>query len=220
MLFRSDRYLQGHEGTDVFVNPVGVEVIQSSRGIPAADWYIAAQWPTTEAFAPLLATLHRFGYVALFVTLLAGALAWSLLKRQLRPLNDVAETLSQLSESREFPQSIQVNQPAEIGKVVKAFNQLLAVLDRRNEALRESEQQFSSLVRDISGFVYRCANDPDWTISFISAGCREITGYDPSDLVGNRVTSLGAIIHPEDAELIFQRCQAKLAAKEIGRAHV
>mgnify|MGYP003340326991 CR=1 FL=1 len=209
-----DRYLQGHEGTDVFVNPVGVEVIQSSRGIPAADWYIAAQWPTTEAFAPLLATLHRFGYVALFVTLLAGALAWSLLKRQLRPLNDVAETLSQLSESREFPQSIQVNQPAEIGKVVKAFNQLLAVLDRRNEALRESEQQFSSLVRDISGFVYRCANDPDWTISFISAGCREITGYDPSDLVGNRVTSLGAIIHPEDAELIFQRCQAKLAAKE------
>lgn len=71
-------------------------------------------------------------------------------------------------------------------------------------ALKESERQLSTLIRNLPGIAYRCAYNPDWTMEFISEGCFELTGYSPSDFVSNRTISFGEIIHPEDAERVFQ----------------
>jgi PAS domain S-box-containing protein len=62
------------------------------------------------------------------------------------------------------------------------------------------------------GAVYRCRNDADWTVEFISEGCFELTGYRADELTGSRVTSLGAILHPDDAAAAWEKCQASLAA--------
>ncbi|PJZ49117.1 PAS domain S-box protein [Leptospira saintgironsiae] len=70
-------------------------------------------------------------------------------------------------------------------------------------ALKESERQLSTLIRNLPGIAYRCAYDPNWTMEFISDGCFELTGYSPSDFVSNRTISFGEIIHPEDAERVF-----------------
>ena len=43
-----DRFLNGYEGYSVFVNPLGVEVLQSAKGIPVAGWYLAASLPSAE----------------------------------------------------------------------------------------------------------------------------------------------------------------------------
>ena len=45
---------------------------------------------------------------------------------------------------------------------------------RVEEALRESEERFSSLVSHIAGAVNRCACDKDWTMEFMSAGIQNI----------------------------------------------
>jgi PAS domain-containing protein len=53
-----------------------------------------------------------------------------------------------------------------------------------------------TLFSNLPGMAYRCRNDGFWTMEFVSAGCRELTGYDPEELVGNRTTSFEAIIEP------------------------
>ncbi len=84
---------------------------------------------------------------------------------------------------------------------------------RAVELLEERERAYATLLRNLAGMVYRCKNDSDWTATYISDGCVGITGYAPEDLVGNRTTSLGALIHPDDAGWVWERCQASLANK-------
>lgn len=78
-------------------------------------------------------------------------------------------------------------------------------------ALRRTEQSLAALVKNLAGAAYRCRNDERWTVEFISDACLAITGYRPDEIVGNRVTSLGALIHPDDAPAVWRSCQASLA---------
>ncbi len=90
----------------------------------------------------------------------------------------------------------------------------MAAVRRSVAALKENEARYSSLMSNLSGMVYRCRNDEAWTMIFVSAGCLELTGYQPADLVENRVTAYAQLIHPEDREHVRQQVQQALAAKQ------
>jgi PAS domain S-box-containing protein len=65
-------------------------------------------------------------------------------------------------------------------------------------ALRESQQRLANILDNSPGAIYRCANDFDWTMEFISAGIERITGYPADDFLNNRVRTFASIIHPDD----------------------
>ncbi len=79
------------------------------------------------------------------------------------------------------------------------------------DALRESQRAMATLLSNIPGLVYRCRNDPDWTMEIVSEGSLGLTGYRPEDLVDNRVVSYGGIIHPDDRQDVWDRVQEALA---------
>jgi PAS domain S-box-containing protein len=81
---------------------------------------------------------------------------------------------------------------------------------RAGEALRESQRALSTLMGNLPGIAYRCSNDRDWTMEFISEGCLELTGYSSAQLIGNRVLSFGSLIHPEDQEMVWNNVQDAL----------
>ena len=75
---------------------------------------------------------------------------------------------------------------------------------RRAEAVgRESQRRLAGLLSDLPGMAYQCSVDREWTMLSVSEGCRTLTGYEPSDLVGNRVVSYGSLILRDDREMVF-----------------
>ena len=69
-----DRFTDGYEGSAVFVDPLGIDVLASAKGVPVAGWYLAASLPTAEAFAPIRDMLQRMRWTTMMLTLLAGGL--------------------------------------------------------------------------------------------------------------------------------------------------
>lgn len=62
------------------------------------------------------------------------------------------------------------------------------------EKLKESDRSRSTLLQNLPGLAYRCANDVNWTMEFVSDGASDLTGYDPQELINNRIISFNDII--------------------------
>jgi len=86
---------------------------------------------------------------------------------------------------------------------------------RAEENLRERERVLTTLISNLPGFAYRCANDPEWTMEYISDGCREITGYAPGDFRGNKTLAYNDIVHPEFQKPLWDKWQNLLEKRGI-----
>jgi len=71
-------------------------------------------------------------------------------------------------------------------------------------ALREREERFRSLLNNISGAVYRCAYDQNWTMEFISDAIEQITGYTPADFIDNKTLAFADVIAEQDRAMVEQ----------------
>ncbi|MFZ5863050.1 MAG: sensor histidine kinase [Nitrospirota bacterium] len=91
----------------------------------------------------------------------------------------------------------------------------LDITDRKRaeEALRESRRTFATLLSNLPGAVYRCRNDRDWTVEFMSDGALVLTGYPASDFIEKKI-AYGTLIHPDDREPVWDDVQAALAKRQ------
>jgi PAS domain S-box-containing protein len=81
-------------------------------------------------------------------------------------------------------------------------------------AVPDAGQRMSrTLVANLPGVAYRCANDPDWTTEFISEGVLGLTGHPAEDFVSRRVV-YNDLIHPDDREMVWESTQAALSRGE------
>jgi PAS domain S-box-containing protein len=80
----------------------------------------------------------------------------------------------------------------------------------KDEVLRESQRKLATLMSNLPGMAYRCRNDRDYTLEFVSEGCKDLTGYDSEDLVGNHKMVWSEIIHPEDMDRVWSQIQTAM----------
>ena len=192
-----DRYANGYEGTDIFVDPLGEEVLASVRRIAVAGWYVAVAMPTAEALAPIRTMQQRLLLAAIFLTLLIGALTWWMVKRQLAQLQTTVTTLVSLAQGDRPALPLPIARQDEIGQLIGGFNQLLHKLAQREDALRESRERFDLAVQGSSDGIW------DWDIAnktiYVSDRWCGLLGYRSVEM------SIGPDgwvpwIHPQDAE--------------------
>jgi PAS domain S-box-containing protein len=79
-------------------------------------------------------------------------------------------------------------------------------------ALADHQRKLATLMSNLPGLVYRCKNDPDRTMIFISGAARELTGYDPETFLRQEI-KYGQIIHPEDAAGVWESVQKAAGSK-------
>ncbi|AGB48590.1 PAS domain S-box [Methanomethylovorans hollandica DSM 15978] len=85
--------------------------------------------------------------------------------------------------------------------------------DMKN-TLFEKERSYAMLLSNLPGMAYRCDNDQEWTMRFVSEGCYKLTGYDSEALLHNRDISYNRLITPENQAHIWKKYQEMLARKE------
>ncbi|MDY0235194.1 MAG: diguanylate cyclase [Gudongella sp.] len=75
----------------------------------------------------------------------------------------------------------------------------LVFKDRRKQSERRTIRDRSKLLLldNLPGMVYRCKFDHEWTMQYVSDGCKELTGYNPDSLIGNIEISYNEIILEE-----------------------
>ncbi len=81
------------------------------------------------------------------------------------------------------------------------------------KALQEREDQLNALLNNVPDMIYRCLNDNNWTMEFISSGCYELTGYQPDELINNNVLAYNDLILPEYRDELWNKWQIILAGK-------
>lgn len=82
------------------------------------------------------------------------------------------------------------------------------------QELQESRRRLATLMNNLPGMAYRCQNDPQWTMEFVSEGCLELTGYRAEALMDNNERSYASLIHPEDRWLVWESVQKALAKRK------
>jgi PAS domain S-box-containing protein len=105
----------------------------------------------------------------------------------------------------------------EAGKIRKVIHVATDISERKRaeEALRERERAWATLINNLPGFVYRCANDRHWTMLYISNGCREVTGYEPEDFIGNKTLAYNDIVHPAYRGHLWEQWQDRLSKRVL-----
>ncbi len=78
------------------------------------------------------------------------------------------------------------------------------------EEIRETKKTLSVLLANLPGMAYKCRNDKDWTMEFVSKGCKELTGYDPQELLYNKEVSYGNLITPDCKQYVWEKVQNSL----------
>ncbi|HEY9695336.1 MAG TPA: PAS domain S-box protein [Oculatellaceae cyanobacterium] len=104
----------------------------------------------------------------------------------------------------------------EQGKLLYYEGTVKDITERKQseEALRQSEERFRSLISNIPSAVYRYRVDSDWTMEFISNVVTEITGYPASDFIENKVRTFSSLIHSEDQKIVKQAIQQSIEDKQ------
>jgi PAS domain S-box-containing protein len=182
------------------MRPSALGVVLPVKGYPSAEYVLEHKAPLAIADAqrdPLTASVHD---------LMRARNAASLLILPLIVGGEIVGTLGLVSvKRREFTE----DEISLAMSVAASASQALGAAWTR-QRLIESQRRLSTLMANLPGMVYRCCNDRDWTMEFVSEGCLELTGYSPSDLIANNKLSYAEVIHPEDRERVWQTVQVAL----------
>jgi PAS domain S-box-containing protein len=130
----------------------------------------------------------KYVFAAIVLVLVAGSLFVGMrVTRLTREADDHRRRYLEATEQRE--QDLQL-----------ANERLEATIAERTTALRVGETKFRTLISNIPGVSYRCADDADYTMEFISDAIEPLSGYPASDFIDNAVRTYGSVIHPEDVD--------------------
>ncbi len=85
---------------------------------------------------------------------------------------------------------------------------------RIEQELQESQRSYKVLLSNLPGMAYRCRNNPQRTMEFVSQGVFELTGYAPEEIIGDTGIAYGELIHPEDQTYVWESVQEALKERE------
>ncbi len=76
--------------------------------------------------------------------------------------------------------------------------------------MNEARSAQAEILNALPIMVYRCQFDEKRTMLYVSVGCRELTGYEPEELIENQSVAFGDLINEEDRPIVEREIEAAL----------
>jgi PAS domain S-box-containing protein len=185
-------------------------------GLGGGDVYVNIGIPVSVAFADANRVLTRnlIGLGLVMALALIGAWLgghWFIL----RWVNALVKATKRLSAGDLSARTGLSYSQGELSQLARAFDDMATSLERHiaerdqvETTLRETQRTLSTLLSNLPGMAYRCRNNRERTMEFVSEGCFELTGYPPAEMVAGMAYS--DLIHSEDQETMWDKMQAAL----------
>lgn len=97
---------------------------------------------------------------------------------------------------------------------VRVSNRDITDQIRIKKSMKERDRALRTLMSNLPGMAYRCRNDREWTMEFVSEGCLLLTGYPPEALMFNNQVSYNNLITLEDRDTVWDAVQHGLENDE------
>lgn len=189
-----DRAIAGFEGAGETVNTQGVKMLIAFKRLASTGWILAAQVPSSEAYAPVILAEQVGWGIAAFALMFLTLLITVATSRLLAPLQSMSARILQIRNS-EHMSLLPVTTNDEIGRLSTSFNSLLMQLHARERDLQNSRELYQ-FISDFSGdwIFWRM---PSGEMLYISPAAEKISGYSVEELLADpQLTS--SIVHPDD----------------------
>ncbi|MCL7942663.1 diguanylate cyclase [Marinobacter sp. ATCH36] len=95
-----------------------------------------------------------------------------------------------------------------------AIGQDITDIREAETTIRKRERQLSTLMDNLPGMAYRCCYDEHWTMLFVSSGCRDLTGYEPDEVVNNERVSFAELIADDSKDTILRAVESAIGNAE------
>jgi len=159
------------ESCEMDVRPAALEFIQPKQPIVSRylldtnGWELVANFPATEAYAPLKDVRRKLSLAAGIAIALAAFLMWMISHRLLVPLARLHELVQQNAKGRLMHSPTTITTGDEISDLTTTFSEFMRQLSEREAALeqakdeaRESEQRIQAIANhlpDLASYVGR-----------------------------------------------------------------
>jgi PAS domain S-box-containing protein len=160
---------------------------------------LASMHEETRAAQSQATWLIGSGIVFLILAMLASG--YTIANRIAQPVMRLRAAMVRIGEG-DLAAIEDISARDEVGELASAIGTMVNKLQQAAKELSESEVKFRTLLGNIPGVFYRCANDAAYTMEFISAPIQELSGYAASDFIGNKVRTYASVIHPDDLDLV------------------
>jgi diguanylate cyclase (GGDEF)-like protein/PAS domain S-box-containing protein len=179
--------------------------------VPITQWGLVVQQPMDEALAQAGEIKHTNAAIMLIATLLAVSAGIFLANTLAKPIVDLSTATRRLAEG-DFLIRIGTTSTDEIGQLAANFNNMAIELQARETALRDSEEQYRSLITNVKVGVYRVTFGPPTRFQ-ANPAMMKLFGYESAEEFAS-VAAEELYQHADDRRNLLNKLKLFGAAKE------
>jgi PAS domain S-box-containing protein len=211
-----DKAVAGIDCTGETVNSTGIPVLASYKHLSVANsnWIVGLHLPLSEAYAPVVKTRQYLlgGIVA--GTLAMLSIAWLVMRRLTKPLEIVTRQMEAMVREPGAPRRLSYSATDEIDTLATAFNGMVAVLDKKQAALLESENNFRSLAETASDGMLVITDSGSFI--YCNYHAARILGYGVEELLRCGIDDLA---HPDELSCLRERFNKIISWQKVPRQY-
>jgi PAS domain S-box-containing protein len=203
-----DRAQAGFEGSGETINSYGVAMLATFKRLRATNWILTANYPLTEAYAPIYRARGYYLVGAIVAALFSALLVWGVMKLLTAPLLGFTRHILDASSRGGEQKTVPITSRDEIGTLAQAFNTMLSELNDQKKDLSRQVRFLEILMETMPIPIYY--RDAQGRFLGCNSALEAFLGLSREEIVGKSVYDFA----PKDLADQYHRADAELLARQ------